>query len=145
MRNVRRAVARRMSTSWQTVPHVTQHDRADVGELEAVRRTLKRTSPELPLTVTAFAVAVCAAALREFPQFNASLDVARDEIVYKRYVNIGVAVDTERGLIVPVIPEADRKSLAALVHRDRRGGGGSAHHRAPARAASRAGRSPSPT
>ena len=114
MRNVRRAVARRMSASWQTVPHVTQHDRADVGELEAVRRTLKRTSPELPLTVTAFAVAVCAAALREFPQFNASLDVARDEIVYKRYVNIGVAVDTERGLIVPVIPEADRKSLGAL-------------------------------
>ena len=114
MRNVRRAVARRMSTSWQTVPHVTQHDRADVGELEAVRRTLKRTSPELPLTVTAFAVAVSAAALREFPQFNASLDLARDEIVYKRYVNIGVAVDTERGLIVPVIPEADRKGLAAL-------------------------------
>ena len=114
MRNVRRAVARRMSASWQTVPHVTQHDRADVGELEAVRRTLKRTAPELPLTVTAFAVAVCAAALREFPQFNASLDTARDEIVYKRYVNIGVAVDTERGLIVPVVPDADRKSLAAL-------------------------------
>ena len=114
MRNVRRTVARRMSTSWQTVPHVTQHDRADVGELEAVRRTLKRTSPELPLTVTAFAVAVCAAALREFPRFNASIDVAREEIVFKRYVNIGVAVDTERGLIVPVIPDADRKSLAAL-------------------------------
>ncbi len=114
MRNVRRAVARRMSTSWQTVPHVTQHDRADVGELEAVRRTLKRTSPELPLTVTAFAVAVCAAALREFPQFNASLDTARGEILYKRYLNIGVPVDTERALIVPLIPEADRKSLAAL-------------------------------
>ena len=114
MRNVRRTVARRMSASWQTVPHVTQHDRADVGELEAVRRTLKRTSPELPLTVTAFAVAVCAAALREFPQFNASIDTARGEIVYKRYVNIGVAVDTERGLIVPVIPAAERKSLAAL-------------------------------
>ena len=114
MRNVRRAVARRMSTSWQTVPHVTQHDRADVSELEAVRGTLKRTSPELPLTVTAFAVAVCAAALKEFPQFNASLDTARDEIVFKRYVNIGVAVDTERGLIVPVIPDADRKGLAAL-------------------------------
>ena len=113
MRNVRRAVARRMSTSW-TVPHVTQHDRADVGELEAVRRTLKRTAPELPLTVTAFAVAVCAAALREFPQFNASLDTEREEIVYKQYVNIGVAVDTERGLMVPVIPDADGKSLAAL-------------------------------
>ena len=114
MRNVRRAVARRMSTSWQTVPHVTQHDRADISEFEAVRRTLKRTSPGLPLTATAFAVAVVAAALKEFPQFNASLDTARDEIVYKRYINIGVAVDTERGLIVPVIPQADGKSLAAL-------------------------------
>ena len=114
MRNVRRAVARRMSQAWQTVPHVTQHDQADIGEFEAVRRTLKRTSPDVPLTVTAFAVAVAAAGLREFPQFNASLDTARDEIVYKRYINIGVAVDTERGLIVPVIPQADRKSLATL-------------------------------
>ena len=114
MRNVRRAVARRMSQAWQTVPHVTQHDRADIGEFEAVRRTLKRTSPDVPLTVTAFAVAVAAAGLREFPQFNASLDTARDEIVYKRYINVGVAVDTERGLIVPVIPQADRKSLATL-------------------------------
>ena len=114
MRNVRRAVARRMSQAWQTVPHVTQHDQADIGEFEAVRRTLRRTSPELPLTVTAFAVAVVAAALREFPQFNASLDTTRDEIVFKRYVNVGVAVDTERGLIVPVVPEADSKSLAAL-------------------------------
>ncbi len=114
MRNVRRTVARRMSASWQTVPHVTQHDQADISEIEAVRRALARTSPELPLTVTAFAVTVVAAALREFPPFNASLDTARDEIVYKRYVNIGVAVDTERGLIVPVVPEADGKSLAAL-------------------------------
>ncbi len=114
MRNVRRTVARRMRESWQTVPHVTQHDQADIGEFEAVRRTLKRTSPELPLTVTAFAVAVVAAALKQFPQFNASLDAAREEIVDKRYINIGVAVDTERGLIVPVIPQADQKSLTAL-------------------------------
>ena len=114
MRNVRRAVARRMSQAWQAVPHVTQHDQADISEFEAVRRTLKRTSPGLPLTVTAFAVAVVAAALKEFPQFNASLDTARGEIVYKRYINIGVAVDTERGLIVPVIPRADGKSLATL-------------------------------
>lgn len=113
MRNVRRAVARRMSESWRTVPHVTQHDQADISEIEAMRRTLRRTSPEL-LTVTAFAVAAAAAALRRFPQFNASLDTRRGEIVYKRYVNVGVAVDTERGLIVPVIPGADGKSLAAL-------------------------------
>ena len=114
MRNLRRTVARRMSQAWQTVPHVTQHDQADISEFEAVRRTVKRTSPELPLTLTAFAVAVVATALEEFPPFNASLDLARNEIVYKRYINIGVAVDTQRGLIVPVIKDADQKSLGAL-------------------------------
>ena len=103
-----------MSQAWQTVPHVTQHDQADISEFEAVRRTVKRTSPELPLTLTAFAVAVVATALEEFPPFNASLDLARNEIVYKRYINIGVAVDTQRGLIVPVIKDADQKSLGAL-------------------------------
>ncbi len=112
--NLRRIVARRMSQAWQAVPHVTQQDQADVSEFEAVRRTLKQTSPGLPLTLTAFAVAVVAAALKAFPAFNASLDLARDEIIYKRYVNIGVAVDTKRGLIVPVIKDADRKSLTTL-------------------------------
>jgi len=114
IRSLRRTVARRMSQAWQTVPHVTQQDQADISEFEAMRSTLKRTSPELPLTLTAFAVAVVAAALKEFPPFNASLDLARDEIVYKRYINIGVAVDTQRGLIVPVIKDADRKSLGTL-------------------------------
>ena len=114
MRSLRRTVARRMSQAWQTVPHVTQQDQADISEFEAVRRTLKRTSPELPITLTAFAVAVVAAALKEFPPFNASLDLARDEVVYKRYINIGMAVDTERGLIVPVIKDADGKNLGTL-------------------------------
>ena len=114
IRSLRRTAAQRMSQAWQTVPHVTQQDQADISEFEAVRSTLKRTSPELPLTLTAFAVAVVAAALQEFPPFNASLDLARDEIVYKRYINIGVAVDTQRGLIVPVIKDADRKSLGTL-------------------------------
>ena len=114
IRSLRRTVARRMSQAWQTVAHVTQQDQADISEFEAMRSTLKRTSPELPLTLTAFAVAVVAAALEEFPPFNASLDLARDEIVYKRYINIGVAVDTQRGLIVPVIKDADRKSLGTL-------------------------------
>ncbi len=114
LRGIRRTVTRRMSEAWQTVPHVTQHDQADISEFEAVRKTTKKTTPDLPLTVTALAVAVAAAALREFPQFNASLDVARGEIVYKQYVHIGVAVDTERGLLVPVIRDADTKSLGTL-------------------------------
>ncbi len=114
MTGVRRTVARRMAQAWQTVAHVTQHDRADVSEFEAVRKTVKKTSPDLPLTVTAFAVAVVAAALKAFPKFNASLDTERNEIIYKRYINIGVAVDSERGLLVPVIKDADTKSLGAL-------------------------------
>jgi pyruvate dehydrogenase E2 component (dihydrolipoamide acetyltransferase) len=114
MTGIRRTVARRMGHAWQTVAHVTQHDRADVTEFEAVRKTVKKTSPELPLTVTAFAVAVVAAALKAFPTFNASLDTDRNEIIYKRYINIGVAVDSERGLLVPVIKDADTKSLGAL-------------------------------
>jgi pyruvate dehydrogenase E2 component (dihydrolipoamide acetyltransferase) len=114
MTGVRRTVARRMAQAWQTVAHVTQHDRADVSEFEAVRKTVKKTSPDLPLTVTAFAVAVVAAALKAFPKFNASLDTDRNEIIYKRYINIGVAVDSERGLLVPVIKDADTKSLGAL-------------------------------
>ena len=114
MTRVRRTVARRMSQAWQTVAHVTQHDRADVSEFEAVRKTIKKTSPDLPLTVTAFAVAVVAAALKTFPKFNASLDTERNEIIYKGYINIGVAVDSDRGLLVPVIQEADQKSLRTL-------------------------------
>ena len=81
---------------------------------EAVRKTVKKTSPDLPLTVTALAVAVVAAALKAFPKFNASLDTERNEIIYKGYINIGVAVDSERGLLVPVIQEADQKSLGTL-------------------------------
>ena len=114
MTRVRRTVARRMSQAGQTVAHVTQHDRADVSEFEAVRKTVKKTSPDLPLTVTAFAVAVVAAALKTFPKFNASLDTERNEIIYKGYINIGVAVDSDRGLLVPVIQEADQKSLRTL-------------------------------
>jgi len=114
MTRVRRAVARRMSLAWQTVAHVTQHDRTDVSEFEAVRKTVKKTSPDLPLTVTALAVAVVAAALKAFPKFNASLDTERSEIIYKGYINIRVAVNSERGLVVPVIREADQKSLGAL-------------------------------
>ncbi len=114
MRSIRRATVRQMSRSWRAIPHVTQHDRADVTQFEAVRRRLKKESPDIPLTVTAFTVLALAAALRKFPQFNASLDTAREEIVYKQYINIGVAVDTDRGLLVPVVKEADRKTLIQI-------------------------------
>ncbi len=114
MRSVRRATARQMSTAWRTVPHVTQHDKADLTHFESTRQQLKKESPDIPLTVTSFTVKVLAAALKEFPQFNASIDIAREEIVYKHYINIGVAVDTERGLLVPVVRNADEKTLVEV-------------------------------
>ena len=114
MRSIRRATVRQMSRSWRTIPHVTQHDRADVTQFESVRKRLKKESPDIPLTVTAFAVMALAAALKKFPQFNASLDTTREEIVYKHYINIGVAVDTDRGLLVPVVKDADKKTLIQI-------------------------------
>ena len=114
MRSIRRATVRQMTLSWRTIPHVTQHDRADVTQFESVRKRLKKESPDIPLTVTAFTVLALAAALKKFPQFNASLDAANEEIVFKQYINIGVAVDTDRGLLVPVIRDADKKTLIQI-------------------------------
>lgn len=114
--NVRRATARNLSLAWQQVVHVTNHDKADVTRLEALRQ---RFAPRVEaaggkLTVTALLLKLCAVLLREFPKFNASLDMAAEEVVYKQYVHIGVAVDTERGLLVPVIRDVDRKGLVQL-------------------------------
>ena len=114
MRSVRRATARQMSTAWRTVPHVTQHDRADLTHFESTRQQLKKDSPDVPLTVTAFTVKVLAAALKEFPEFNASVDAASEEVVFKEYINVGVAVDTDRGLLVPVVKHADEKTLVQV-------------------------------
>jgi len=116
MRAVRRKTAEHLSAAWATVPHVTQCDLADITALEELR---KKYAPQAEkaggnLTITAIAVKVVAAALRVFPQFNASIDMAADEIVLKKYVNIGIAVDTDRGLLVPVIKEADRKNINRL-------------------------------
>jgi pyruvate dehydrogenase E2 component (dihydrolipoamide acetyltransferase) len=116
MSKVRALTAQSMAYSWSTIPHVTQHDEADITALEAARR---KFSPRVEaaggkLTMTAILARVCASALRRFPDFNASIDMARGEIVMKKYVHIGIAVDTERGLLVPVVRDADRKSLAAI-------------------------------
>jgi pyruvate dehydrogenase E2 component (dihydrolipoamide acetyltransferase) len=116
MRAVRRATARHIASAWRTVPHVTQHDLADITELDALRKRYAKQAEAAggALTVTAIAVKVCAAALRKFPQFNASVDMEAEEIVYKKYVNVGVAVDTDRGLLVPVIRDADRKNITEI-------------------------------
>jgi len=111
---LRRLTAEAMSTAWRTIPHVTQFDRADVTELEAWRARQAKSGEDPKVTVTAVAVKVAAAALRRFPRFNASYDDRAHEIVLKKYVNVGVAVDTDRGLLVPVIRDADRKGVLAI-------------------------------
>ena len=116
MRGVRRKTAEHLAESWNTIPHVTQHDRADITELEQLRAKFAPKAEEAggKMTVTAIALKVCAAALKVFPQFNASIDVEKEEIVYKQYINIGVAADTERGLLVPVIRDVDKKNIVEL-------------------------------
>ena len=113
---IRRRTAENMTRSWIQIPHVAQHDRADVTELERARRALASRAKEAGtrLTLTAVVVKVAASALRVFPKFNASLDLERDEAILKSYVNIGVAVDTEHGLMAPVIRHADAKSLLEI-------------------------------
>ncbi len=116
MRGVRRKTAEHLSESWNTIPHVTQHDRADITELEQLRARFAPKAEEAggKMTVTAIALKVCAAALKVFPQFNASIDIEKEEIIYKQYISIGVAADTDRGLLVPVIREVDKKNIVEL-------------------------------
>jgi pyruvate dehydrogenase E2 component (dihydrolipoamide acetyltransferase) len=116
LRGVRRKTAEHLSLAWSVIPHVTHFDKADVSELEELR---KRFAPKAAqaggkMTMTAIALKVVASALKAFPQFNASIDMASEEIIYKRYINIGVAVDTERGLLVPVIRDVDKKNIIEL-------------------------------
>ena len=116
MRGVRRKTAEHLAEAWNTIPHVTQHDRADITELEQLRARFGPKAEEAggKMTVTAIALKVCAAALKVFPQFNASIDIEKEEIIYKQYINIGVATDTDRGLLVPVIRDVDKKNIVEL-------------------------------
>jgi pyruvate dehydrogenase E2 component (dihydrolipoamide acetyltransferase) len=116
MRGVRRKTAEHLAEAWNTIPHVTQHDRADITELEHLRARFAPKAEEAggKMTVTAIALKVCAAALKVFPQFNASIDIEKEEIVYKQYINIGVAADTDRGLLVPVIRDVDKRNIVEL-------------------------------
>ena len=116
MRGVRRKTAEHMWEAWSAIPHVTQQDKADITELEHLRTKFAPKAAEAggKMTVTAIALKVCASALKIFPQFNASIDMEKEEIVYKQFINIGVAVDTDRGLLVPVIRDVDKKNIVEL-------------------------------
>jgi pyruvate dehydrogenase E2 component (dihydrolipoamide acetyltransferase) len=115
MSKVRSITADAMSYAWSTIPMVTQYDKTDITDLEAFRKEFNRkVDPDGKLTMTAILIKVCAAALRAFPQFNSSLDLARKEMILKDYIHVGVAVDTPGGLLVPVIRDADRKGIETL-------------------------------
>lgn len=116
MNNIRRKTAEHLSRAWVTIPHVTQCDKADITAMEELRAKFRAKVQQAGgnLTVTAILVKVLAVAVKQFPQFNASVDVEANEIIYKKYVNVGVAVDTEWGLLVPVIRGADRKNITEI-------------------------------
>ena len=116
MSNIRRKTAEHLGHAWHVIPHVTQHDRADITAVEGLR---KRYAPQAEkaggkLTMTAIALKIVAGALQRFPQFNSSLDTGSNELIYKKSIHVGVAADTPRGLLVPVIRDVDRKGIFDL-------------------------------
>lgn len=116
MSKVRKLTADAMAVSWQQVPRITQFERIDITEMEEFRGRHKERAKELgsALTITVFVVKAVLTALRRYPQFNASLDMAAGEVIYKDYYHIGMAVDTERGLLVPSLRNAERMDIYEL-------------------------------
>jgi pyruvate dehydrogenase E2 component (dihydrolipoamide acetyltransferase) len=116
---VRKLIAQKMTQSWTLIPHVTQHDLADVTELEAFR---KQHEPRMPLvdgrpiklTSLAFVMKAVVAALKQFPTFNSTLDLANNQVILKKHYHLGIAVDTRNGLLVPVVRDVDRKGVEEL-------------------------------
>jgi len=115
-RSIRRATGKQMTLAWSLIPHVNSQDVVDITKLEAFRQKHKTEieSAGGKLTLTVFALKAIATALKTYPNFNATLDMANAEIIIKQYYNIGVAVNTDRGLIVPVVRDVDRKSIKEL-------------------------------
>jgi pyruvate dehydrogenase E2 component (dihydrolipoamide acetyltransferase) len=113
---VRRITAESMTRSWRTVPQVTQFDRADISRIEKWIKTVnhKTATSGGKLTVSAILLKVIAEGLKQFPRFNASLDMQKQQIIFKQYIHVGIAVDTERGLLVPVIRDVDHKSIKEI-------------------------------
>ena len=116
LRSVRRATAKQMALAWSQIPHVSTQDLVDVTELEKLRRQYKDEVKDRDgaLTITVFVIKALVNALKTFPRFNASLDMSSEELILKKYYNVAIAVDTERGLLVPTIRDADKKSVFEL-------------------------------
>jgi pyruvate dehydrogenase E2 component (dihydrolipoamide acetyltransferase) len=113
--SVRKRTAEAMSRSWNLIPHVTHHDLADVTDLEAARKAFRKGNPRSPkVTMTVLVAKACAAALRAYPDLNSSIDVTRGQQVFKHHYHVGIAVDTDYGLVVPVLRDVDKKPIIQL-------------------------------
>lgn len=110
--SIRKRTAEHMSLSWGLIPHVTQHDQADVTDIDSFRKQQEGKGPKL--TVTAFVLKACAILMKEYPQFNASLDSEQNRLVLKKYYHFNLAVDTDKGLVVPVLRDIDQKSVQEI-------------------------------
>ena len=113
---IRKTIAANMARSHSTIPHVTNFDDADITELERIRKgsMADYVGSDLKLTMMAFVMKAVAQSLKLHPLLNASLDMENNQIIYKEYVNIGVAVDTERGLVVPVVRDVDQLTIPQI-------------------------------
>ena len=116
MTKIRKLTARNLLAAWQSIPHVTHFDQADVTRLEQYRRQLADEAQALDIRLTplVFVIKALAATLAQFPRFNASLDPAGGQVVLKKFFHIGIAVDTPHGLLVPVLRDVDRKTLVQV-------------------------------
>ena len=116
LNKIKRLTAKNLHRNWVTIPHVTQFDEADITEMEAFRQQQKKLAEKegVKLTPLVFIMKAVVAALKEFPQFNASLDASGNHLIMKKYFHIGVAVDTPNGLVVPVVRDVDRKGMFDL-------------------------------
>ncbi|MBG86096.1 MAG: branched-chain alpha-keto acid dehydrogenase subunit E2 [Verrucomicrobiales bacterium] len=116
MTEIRKAISKAMVDSKNSQPHVTQFETVDITDLETLRKKHAKAWKEAgkPLTLTVLAVKAAVAALKEYPIFNASIDETTNEVVYKEYFHVGIAADTEHGLLVPIVRDADKKSLAEI-------------------------------
>lgn len=111
---INKIAGQNLARNWAMIPHVTQHDDADVTEMEAFRKKLAEENKELKLTPLVFLIKAVVAALKKFPRFNSSLDASGENLIFKQYFHVGIAVDTPDGLVVPVIRNCDQKGLLAL-------------------------------
>jgi pyruvate dehydrogenase E2 component (dihydrolipoamide acetyltransferase) len=116
MTTIRQMTVNHMAACWTMIPHVTQHDHADITDLEALRKSFQKKAEAAgtKLTITAMLMKVLASALKVFPKFNASIDPETNSIIFKKYFNVGCAVDTPKGLLVPVLRDLDQKNMIEI-------------------------------